>query len=219
MRNYMKLLTCAVVIAVAGWFAGCNSTIDNNPNVVLEIQTLTIAPITSSQDGTGGTCTYTLTPATVSFKNVPKNQYSGTSPFNDVVLEYVDISYTWDDGAVTSPVAPGLAGTVPANGTQSIQFSVISGSALGLTQFPDPPGNGRAGHSANLAMVFHGSTVAGDAVSVAAGATLQVDSCTVTFGACCTGGACEVLSEAACTNQGGTYKGPGTSCSTVGICG
>ena len=218
MRNYTKLLTCAVVIAVAGWFAGCNSTVDNSPNVVLEVQTITIAPITSSQNGTGGTCTYTLTPATASFKNLPKNQYSGTSPFNDIVLQYVDISYVWDDGAPTTPVSPGIGGTVPAGGTQSIQFSVISNAALGYTQLPDPVGNGRAGHSASLAMVFHGTTVAGDAVSATAGATLQVGSCTVNFGACCTGSACDVLSEAACTNQGGAYKGDGTSCSTSNIC-
>jgi len=218
MRNYTKLLTCTVVLAAAGWIAGCNGTIDNEPNVVLEVQNLTISPITSSQNGTGGTCTYMVTPATASFKNLPKNQYAGTSPFNDVILDYVNISYVWDDGAITSPIAPDIGGSVPAGGSQSIQFSVISNAALGLTQFPDPVGNGRAGHSASLAMTFHGTTVAGEAVSASAGATLQVSSCTVTFGACCVGGACSVDSEAACTNQGGTYKGDGTSCSTSNIC-
>jgi hypothetical protein len=216
MRKYTKLLACTVGLAAAGWFAGCNSTIDSEPNVVLEVQTVTIPPITSSQDGTGGNCTYTLTPSTATFKNLPKNQFAGTSPFNDIVLQYVDISYVWDDGATTNPIQPGIGGTVPAGGTQSIQFSVIAFADLGLTQLPDPVGNGRAGHSASLAMTFHGKTVSGEPVS--AGSTLQVSSCTVTFGACCTGSSCDVLSEAACTNAGGSYKGAGTSCSTTNIC-
>jgi len=219
MRTYTKLLARTVVLAAVGWFAGCNGTIDDEPDVVLEILTLTISPITSSQNGTGGTCTYTLTPATVTLKNLPKNSLAEESPFNDIVLRSVDIAYVWDDGAVTPSTTAGIGGTVPANGTGTAQFTAISNVALGVTQAPDPIGNGRAGHTASLAMVFNGATVSGDAVSATAGGTLQVGSCTVNFGACCAaGGSCSLLSEAACLNDGGSYKGDGTSCSTSNIC-
>jgi hypothetical protein len=219
MRTYTKLLARTVVLAATGWFAGCNGTIDDEPDVILEIQTLTIAPITSSQNGTGGTCTYTLTPATVTFKNLPKNSLAETSPFNDIILQSVNIAYAWDDGAVTPATTAGIGGAVPANGTGTGTFTVISNVALGVTQAPDPLGNGRAGHTASLAMVFNGATVSGDAVSATAGGTLQVGSCTVNFGACCSaGGSCSLQSEAACINDGGSYKGDGTSCSTSNIC-
>ena len=219
MRNHTKLLTRTVVLAAAGWFAGCNGTIDNEPNVVLEVSQLTTTPVTSSQNGTNGNCTYTISPATVSFKNMPKNSLAVTSPFNDIALQSVNISYRWDDGANTDPVVANVGGTVPANGAASAQIYLVSNAALGLTQFPDLPGNGRAGHTASLALIFNGTTVSGDAVSAASGATLQVSSCTVNLGACCeAGGSCELLSQVACTNAGGTYKGDNTSCSTSNIC-
>ena len=108
MRKYTKLLTCMVVLAVAGWFAGCNSTIDNEPNVVLEVQNLTISPVTAAADGPNGSCTYTITAANGTFKNLPKNQYADTSPFNDIILERVNITYVWDDGVLQHPVSAGL---------------------------------------------------------------------------------------------------------------
>ena len=145
MRKYTKILAGTVVLAAAGWFAGCNGTIDGEPNVVLEVSQLTTTPITSSQDGSNGNCTYTISPVSATLKNLPKNALAVTSPFNDIILQSVSISYVWDDGVVTSPVQAGLGGTVPANGTASAQFAAISNVALGATQFPDPPGNGRAG--------------------------------------------------------------------------
>ncbi len=219
MRKYTKLLTLTVVLAAAGWFAGCNSTIDNEPNVVLEVQTLTITPITSSADGTNGSCTYTITLATGTFKNLPKNQYAGTSPFNDIILNNVNITYTWDDGVVQSPISAGLGGSVPAGGTGTAQFLAISNQALTVDGPNDPAGTGRAGHSASLGLTFNGVTVSGDAVSTSTGGTLQVNSCTVNLGACCGGiasnGCTDFVSNDACTSGGGTYQGDNTTCATL----
>jgi hypothetical protein len=216
MRKYTKLLTCTVVLAAAGWFAGCNSTIDDEPNVVLEVATLTINPITSSANGPGGACTFTVTSASGSFNNKPKNQYAGTSPFNDIVLQSVEISYVWDDGVVQPSVSAGLGGTVPANGSSSAQFSVISGAALTVDGPTDPAGTGRAGHTANLALTFRGTTVAGEAVSASTGGTLPVNSCIAIFGACCTPTGCQdSLTEPDCQGQGGTFQGPNTTCATL----
>jgi hypothetical protein len=215
MRKYTKLLTCTVVLAAAGWFAGCNSTIDNEPNVVLEVQTMTIPPVTTStQDGV---CTFTITNATTTFNNKPKNSLSGTStaPFNDIVLQNVVVSYVWDDLATTPAVSYGLSGTIPAGGSNSTQFSVANNLVLSSGATP------RDGHTANLALTFYATTVAGDAVSVATGGQLTVNSCTAeSFGACCTGvssGACSDLSQTDCIQLGGAavFQGNNTQCVTT----
>lgn len=219
MRKYTKLLTCTVVLAAAGWFAGCNGTIDSEPNVVLEVQNLTISPVTASADGPGGSCTYTITAATGTFKNLPKNQYAGTSPFNDIVLQSVNITYAWDDGVVQSPVSAGLGGSVPAGGTGTAQFAVVSNAALTLDGPNDPAGTGRSGHTASLGLTFIGTTVSGDAVSASTGGALQVNSCTLNLGACCGGiasnGCNDFQSQPACTAAGGTYQGDNTTCATL----
>jgi hypothetical protein len=213
MRKYTKLLARTVVLAAAGWFAGCNSTIDNEPNVVLEVQTLTISPVTVQQDSVLNTCTYTITAANATFKNLPKNQYAGTSPFNDIVLQSVDISYVWDDNpAVITPTrTTGLGGAVPAGGSATAQFSVVANGDLEA----NPP-FGRAGHTAALWMTFHGQTVSGDAVSTATGGTLQVNSCTTqSTGACCVGTACSLQTQSNCATSGGNWNGPNSSCQTT----
>lgn len=219
MRKHTKIIARTVVLAAAGWFASCNGTIDNEPNVILEVENLTIPVVTSSQNSTTGGCTFTVTNANGTFKNKPKNQFAGTSPFNDIILQNVSITYVWDDAVAQSPVTAGLGGSVPANGSTSAQFSVVSNAALSVDGPSDPPGTGRAGHTASLGLTFNGTTVSGDAVSATTGGTLQVNSCTVNVGACCNlDGSCDLISQAACNAQTGAYKGDNTSCGTVGIC-
>ena len=159
MRKHTKIIAQTVVLAAAGWFAGCNGTIDNEPNVVLELETLTVPPVTSSANGTNGACTYTVTVANGTFKNKPKNQFAGTSPFNDIILQNVNISYTWDDGVAQIPVTAGLGGSVPANGSTSTQFTVVSNAALTVDGPNDPAGTGRAGHTASLGLTLLNSGV------------------------------------------------------------
>jgi len=219
MRKTTRILARTVVLAAAGWFASCNGTIDKGPNVILEVETLTIPPITSSANGTGGSCTYMVTAANGTFKNKPKNQFAETSPFNDIILQNLVVTYVWDDGVAQPPVVAGLGGAVPANGSASAQFSVVSNAALIVDGPNDPAGTGRAGHTASLGLTFNGTTVSGDAVSTTTGATLQVNSCTVNLGACCGGiassGCTDGQSSQACTTQGGTYQGDFTTCATL----
>jgi hypothetical protein len=213
----MKLITLTVVLAAAGWLASCNSTIDKEPNVVLEVETLTIPPVTSAQDSINNTCTYTITAANGTFKNKPKNQFANTSPFNDIILQNVVINYVWDDGVANVPVTAGLGGSVPADGTATAQFAVVSNAALSTDGPNDPAGTGRAGHTASLGMTFNGITVSGDHVSTTTGGTLQVNSCTTQFtGACCNGSVCTLQTQANCSSSGGVYGGDNTQCiSTV----
>ena len=219
MRKHTKLLALTIALVAAGWLLSCNSKIDEEPNVVLEVETLTIPPVASTANGPGGACTFTIANATGTFKNKPKNQFAEDSPFNDIILQNVSVAYTWDDAVAQAPVVAGLGGSVPANGSASALFSVISSAALLADGPGDPPGTGRAGHSASLGLTFNGVTVSGDAVSTTTGGTLQVNSCTVNLGACCGGigssGCTDAQSSTQCTGQGGTYQGDFTTCATL----
>lgn len=218
MRTHTKKIVALTVgFAVAGWFAGCNSTIDDSPNVVLEITTMTIPPITAATSA--GVCTFTIPTASATFANKPKNHLSGTSvyPFNDIVLDRVVIDYTWDDDPVTPTQVLnqvyGISGTVPAGGTSNATFSVANSAVLST-----PVGGGGVdGHTARLQMTFHGTTISGDAVNGVTGGTLTVNSClAATLGACCTGGGgCSTLTQLDCTAAGGAYAGDNTSCLTA----
>lgn len=178
MRTHTKTLARTVILAAAGWLAGCNGTIDSEPNVVLEIATMTIPPITAATSGM--TCTFTIVAASATFNNKPKNSLSGTStfPFNDIILDNVVIDYTWDDDPVTPTQVLnqtfGVAGTVPAGGSSAATFSVVNGAVLSTTL---TGGGGVDGHTARLQMRFHGTTISGDSVTGTTGGTLTVNSC------------------------------------------
>jgi hypothetical protein len=163
------------IIALVGVFGvaalcACNSLIDdpNSGHVFLLAENVVIPPINGARDTTTGLCTFTITNATATFKNKPKNQYAGTSPFNDIVLENVHVTYDWGPGG--APLADadfGLGGTVPANGSASAQFSVISGNDLVLYE----------GATGSLILTFSGKTVSGEPVSTTTGGTLAVGTC------------------------------------------
>ncbi len=215
MSKFTKILAGTIVLAIAGWFAGCNGTIDQEPNVVLEVATMTIPPVTASTSG--GICTFTISNTTATFNNKPKNSVAGTStaPFNDIVLQQLVVGYVWDDLAVTPVQAYPISGTIPAGGTNSTAFSVANNTVLSS----GPPA--RDGHTANMSMTFYGTTVAGEAVSVATGGQLRVNSCTAeSCWAGCTGaapGACSELTETNCNAllTGPVFQGNNTQCITT----
>jgi hypothetical protein len=212
MRTHTKILAGTVLLAAAGWIAGCNGTVDDEPNVVLEIQTMTIPPVTAATSA--GICSFTVPQSTATFANKPKNSLAGTSvyPYNDIILNNVVINYTWDDGVTQlNGQIFGISGTVPAGGTSNTTFSVANDAVL--SSFV----GGADGHTARMTMVFHGTTVSGDPVTGTTGGTLVVNSCdSVTLGACCTGGGgCTTLSQNDCTAAGGAYAGDNTSCLTA----
>jgi hypothetical protein len=169
MRKHTKILTGTVLLAAAGWFAGCNGTIDDEPNVVLEAENVVIPPLTGARDATTLLCVYSITNATATFKNKPKNALAVTSPYNDIVLQDVLVGYVWDDATGVTAAQFGMGGTVPANGTSTGQFSVVNAQDLGLPS--------REGHTASLTMTFRGITVSGEAVSVTTGGSLTVNTC------------------------------------------
>ena len=171
MRNPTKILARSILVAAVAVFVGCNSVVDDpDVNVVLEVATLTIPSVTGALDSAGGGCVFTITNASATFNNKPKNHYAIESPFNDIRLLDVAVSYVWDDGAgVTGPVTFAIAGTVPANGSQTSTFSVINGL--------DVISPSREGHTASLTMLFRGMTISGELVTQGSGGTLTVNTC------------------------------------------
>ena len=173
MRTHTKLLAPLVVLAAAGLFVGCNSYIDDEPNVVLEIGEMTSTPVTGTISPTTGQCIFTITNASVKFNNKPKNSLSGVEPFNDIVLQRVNVDYVWDDGAAISGISFGVSGTVPADGEVVAQFPIVNATVLSSGAVP------RDGHTATLAITAFGVTISGDPVTSQpfTGGTLAVNSC------------------------------------------
>ena len=174
MRKHTMILARTIVLATVAVFAGCNDVIDDKPSVVLEVATLTIPPVTGALDSVGGGCVFTITNASASFNDKPKNGLAITSPFNDIRLVDVTVTYLWDDAAteptaVTGPAVFPVPGTVPANGSNTSSFSVVNGL--------DIISPSREGHTARLNLLFRGVTIAGDVVSVPSGGALTVNTC------------------------------------------
>lgn len=160
----------AAVLALVSFAPGCNGNIDSasGPEVVMLVENVTIPPVTGSFDTTTNQCKLTVTNATATFKNKPKNSLASTSPFDDIILQDVTVGYNWEDG--NNPAGPsvfGVGGSVPADGTSTAQFAVANvGDIVNHT-----------GQTAALTLTFRGQTVSGESVSVTTGGSLVVNSC------------------------------------------
>jgi hypothetical protein len=193
------------ILALAA--AGCtgNSLDDaDSGNVVLEVTQIN-APSASGQV-TAGACSVSGNPClqtsdcpagefcqinpttqgcvapdwTVTLTNVPKTDLGTTSPFNDIVLDSLTLTYTWSNGfpssAVSTPMFPQnqLGLTIPASGTTTIKFTPVSQQLLlDLEAFVAIGGSA----SADVAMTFAGATYDGEPVAAQAAATLNLANC------------------------------------------
>jgi hypothetical protein len=168
MISTKRILAVAAVLVLAG--LSCNSLVDDpeSPNVVLEAENLTIPPVTAARDTTTGTCTITVTNASATFKNKPKNEPAGNAPYQDITLFRVVVDYTWDPSL--PPLASrefGIGGSIPANGSATAQFAVIDPLDIGPY----------LGSLATLTLTFSGRVVSGETVTFRTGGFLTVNSC------------------------------------------
>jgi hypothetical protein len=166
MISTKRILAVAAVLVLAG--LSCNSLVDDpeSPNVVLEAENLVIPPVTATT-GTAG-CTITITNASATFKNKPKNEPAASQPYQDITLFRVDVDYTWDPSLPPLPRRTfGIGGSVPANGTATAQFAVIDPIDV-------PP---YLGSLATLTLTFSGRVVSGETVTYRTGGFLFVNSC------------------------------------------
>jgi hypothetical protein len=164
-----RILALSALVALAA-LTSCNSDLDDpdGPNVILEAENIVIPPVNGATDETTGICTFTITNATATFRNRPKNEAGASSPFNDIMLQTVHVSYEWGPGnAPQADAVFGLGGTVPADASSPAQFAVVSGNDLVLHE----------GQIASLILTFVGRTVSGESISTTTGGTLAVGTC------------------------------------------
>ena len=170
-RRFMLALA-ALCLAVLGCTGSSIDDADSAP-VQLEVQTLDNPPVEVTLDPVAG-CVFEVTEWSALAGNLPKNSLATTSPFNDIELLDVTITYTCDPTpspcpGVTSPRVIPLTGTVPADGSQTFTYLPI---------FTDDINLALLNRTLVLDMTFRGVTVAGDGVdAVITGETLVVEGC------------------------------------------
>jgi hypothetical protein len=115
----------------------------------------------------GGECL--ITPWTLGLTNMPLSEGAGESPFNDVLVHSVDITYDWSPLAIpTFTRTIGLGGVaIPAAGSGTVTFFPITFNDIAA----DDTG-------VDLIMRFNASTVAGIGVNMPpATVLLLIDDC------------------------------------------
>jgi len=169
LRRTLVILGTSALLLAAVSCAGDGYDAGDSADVVLQVQNMTVPPINAQLDATTQICTFTVTESIATLNNVPKSAGEVFSPANDVLVTSLTITYQWDDGFNMAPYVTSPRVVVPAGGTGQIRFI-----AAPLTQLL---GTGRDGHSADMTIVFDGTTEAGDNLQAVGGAALIVNSC------------------------------------------
>lgn len=171
-RAWMALFAAVLLAA-----SGCtNDALDDGdgPENVLAITALSNQPVTAQLQGGGGvqSCTLQVQAWTGTASNVPLSEPAGpdSTPFNDIVLDTVEITYDWIDGVATTPTrVVGLGDIqIAPNGSASFSFEPIAFQDLNSDVI---------GQTANLTLVFHARTVEGAAVPRVVQRQLFVEAC------------------------------------------
>jgi hypothetical protein len=170
LRKNLTIAALAVLLLAA---AGCtNNGLDDGsaPDVEFEVQSLLNNPVTAQNSE--GLCTVEIVDWVATIKNVPKNSLAGSEsqPYNDIRMYSVTIEYAWIDAAVTTPTrVVGLGNvTIPADGTNDIQFSPIAFDDLTVDTL---------GKTCNLTLTFEARTVEGTAIRRTVTRQLFVEQC------------------------------------------
>jgi hypothetical protein len=190
----MPLLAAVLLVS-----ASCtNDGLDDGsgPDVILEIMSFDNPPVTAQlSQSTQGTCSVSGTACesnadcadtevcvrtqacelrvedwTANIMAAPKNP-SAIPPFNDIVMTHVDISYDWENPAITmNPNTFGLGDVaIPAQGMGMVTFMPVSLTALG--QFD------AEGETAHLTLVFNARTVEGTPITKQTTRALNIETC------------------------------------------
>jgi len=172
-KKYLMPLLAAVLLVAASC---TNDALDNGTgaDVVLEVVNLDNPAVTAqqAQAGGGGSCTLLVEDWTASIQASPKNSLAGATPFNDLTLHTVTVTYAWIDPTIVTPTRViGLGdATVPAGGTAAVTFAPIAFDDLTDVM---------QGHTANLSLVFDATTVEGTHVRSTVQRQLFVEICVV----------------------------------------
>ena len=194
-RKSWLILSLAAVFLVAGGCTNDNLDDGDSADVILQVVSMDARPVTANlTTATQGTCSssgvlcqstadcglnetcvrasicvFEVEEWSIVLQAAPKNPLA-VPPYNDVVMETVQVSYQWVDTGYSTPTRVfGLAGvTIPADGSNSVKFFPITGQdLLNLDQ----------GITGNLTMTFNGRTVEGTAINGTVGAELYIETC------------------------------------------
>jgi len=169
----MTPILAAVLLAAA---ACTGNELDDasSPDVVIEVMTLENSPVTAQQAEGGEGCTLEVMDWTATIESIPKNSLGGTTPYNDVVMPSVIITYyDHDDNDRTTPLfGPRVVGlgdvTIPAGASNTVSFAPISFQDLeGVT----------LGSTLNLVLTFQAITVEGTTIRDTVDRQLFIEEC------------------------------------------
>jgi len=201
-RSFTVAFAASLVLIVAACAHG-NLDDGDSANVILTVQTVpSIPPVTAAPSPGGTGCTFTVPNTNVSLGSRPKTELALGSPFSDIAMDDVVITYEWVNptgGEVTEDTLY-ISGTIPVNGTQTVSFVPIRLDYLN---------QGISGRTANLTLLFHGHTLDGHAVAAfGRGGQLSINSCTTST--VCGDGSIDGAEQC---DDGGTNSGDGCSSS------
>lgn len=165
-NRWVALLAALLVVATASC---TNDTLDDgsSPGVYLEIRSFTNPPVTAQTDQNTGLCAFTVVDWSVGMGNVPVNSTATTSPFNDIILDRVVITYQ-PSGTVRTVGLGGIS--IRPGGTGSVNFQPVGFNDLG-TLIPEAS-------TTDLDLLFIGHTGEGEDVTLFTQRQLFVESCT-----------------------------------------
>lgn len=168
--KWMLLLLATLLI---GTVSCTSDALDDgdSADVVLEIQVFDAPAVSASLDQMTMVCTFTVNDWQVSFENLPKNgSAEGSSPFNDIVMQDVTVTYGWINTALSTPARTIGLGSVAVPVGEQIQgnFSPIAFDDLSFAV---------SGSTANLTMLFRGITVEGTQLFLSVSKQLNIEGC------------------------------------------
>ena len=148
---------------------GCsNDNLDDgdSADVILEVATADTPPVEASLNM--DECVFSVEDWIFGMRNRPKNSLAA-APFNDIILDEVEVEYNWFSGAVTPTRIFGLGGvTIETDSEAPATFPPIALNDLSPAF---------EGSSASLTLTFRAHTVEGTSIRARHTATLAVNFC------------------------------------------
>jgi len=167
-RRRYRIGTWAVAAALAT-ASGCNSPIDPAASSSVSLDMVALdAPVVGSTLDPGATeCRADVASWSADlFAHFDSPQL--ITPFDNVILTSVTVSHDWNSAGPTPDRTELVATTIPMFETETVSFDPIDPNDLDAGHFGD---------RATIAIVFRGTTIAGEPVALRVTDTLTVDAC------------------------------------------
>ena len=108
---------------------------------------------------------------TATLASALKNELADASPFNDISMSNVEITYDFESVADPEPYNTGLTGVIPPGGTAQVVFKPITDGRLAAVVDADEA------RTADVTLVFTGRTEEGSRITRTTRAQLFIEAC------------------------------------------